>query len=83
MMKEFSSEKMKNVRNTARALRDSIDSFKTKVPFLRAFSSEAVLQRHWDSLYERMGGKKPKTQDISKITIFFIKFSCKYSLVCS
>ena len=60
---------MKNVRNTAKSLRDAIDAFRTKLPFLKAFSPHSVLQRHWDTLFERMGGKKPKTADISKITM--------------
>lgn len=69
MIKEFSSDSMKNVQNTAKALRDAIDAFKVKFPFLRAFSSEAVIQRHWDTLFERMGGKKPAQQDIKLITM--------------
>lgn len=51
----------------AKSLRDGIDAFKVKFPFLRAFSSEAILQRHWDALYERMGGKTPAETDITKI----------------
>eukprot|EP00392_Amoebophrya_sp_AT5.2_P008932 g8960.t1 len=69
MMKQFSSDSMKNVRNTARALRDAIEAFKVKFPFLRAFSSEAILQRHWDTLAERMDGKRPATSDIKMITM--------------
>ena len=70
MIKELANnENMKNVYNVAKALRDAIEAFRVKFPFLAAFSSEAILQRHWDSLADRMGGKKPPEEDIMKINM--------------
>lgn len=42
-------------QKVAKDLKSGIDEFRVKFPFLRAFCVEAILPRHWDELFEKMG----------------------------
>jgi hypothetical protein len=65
----FEKTQMRGVQNVAKLLRDAIDEFKKRFPFLNAFSSNAILPRHWETLFERMGGKRPEETDMKKVTM--------------
>jgi len=55
MIKAFDNNNMRPVQKIAKELRQGIDDFKTRFPFLRAFGTESVLDRHWTQMFQRMG----------------------------
>ena len=67
MIKFFDSDHFRQPQKVAKDLLDAINKFKVKLPFLLAFSSEAVLPRHWDNLFTRM--EQPPRTDHDKITM--------------
>jgi len=59
MIKTFDNDNMRSVQKIAKELRQGIEDFKVRFPFLRAFANESILDRHWDTMFERMGKAKP------------------------
>jgi len=54
MIKAFDNDNMRPVQKIAKDLRVGIEDFKTRWPFLKAFGTESVLDRHWTEMFKRM-----------------------------
>jgi len=59
MIKAFDNVHMRPVQKIAKELRQAIEDFKVRFPFLRCYANESILDRHWDELFKRMGKSKP------------------------
>jgi dynein heavy chain len=59
MIKTFDNDNMRPVQKIAKELRQGIEDFKLRFPFLRSYANVSILDRHWDSLFERMSCEKP------------------------
>eukprot|EP00442_Polarella_glacialis_P024664 CAMPEP_0115137118 /NCGR_PEP_ID=MMETSP0227-20121206/56805_1 /TAXON_ID=89957 /ORGANISM="Polarella glacialis, Strain CCMP 1383" /LENGTH=5027 /DNA_ID=CAMNT_0002544335 /DNA_START=143 /DNA_END=15226 /DNA_ORIENTATION=+ len=67
MIKDFDNDNMRSVQKISKELKNAIEAFKTRFPFLRCFGNESILPRHWDELFVRMGCKK--VDEYEKITL--------------
>jgi len=54
MIKTFDNDNMRKMQKIAKELRQAIDDFKVQFPFLKAFGTESVLDRHWTEMFKRM-----------------------------
>lgn len=55
----FDSQHTQTAKKVCVVLRDQIDAFRKRFPFLRAFSQPFILDRHWDELFTRMKATAP------------------------
>merc|ERR550537_1887147 len=68
MIKQFDTEQLRGVQKVAKGLKQGIEDFRIRFPFLKAFGCDAwgvqvVLPRHWDTLFQRMDIQKPSDYD--------------------
>jgi dynein heavy chain len=54
MIKTFDNDNMRSIQKIAKDLKQGIEDFKVRFPFLRCFANESVLPRHWDEMFKRM-----------------------------
>jgi dynein heavy chain len=67
MIKSFDNDNMRKVQSIAKDLKNGIEDFKTRFPFLRAFATPSVLPRHWEEMFKRMD--IPKVAEYDRITL--------------
>jgi dynein heavy chain len=67
MIKSFDNDNMRSIQKIAKDLKNGIEDFKIRFPFLRCFANESLLPRHWDELFKRMKADRPA--DYKDITL--------------
>jgi dynein heavy chain len=67
MIKQFDNDNMRSIQKIAKDLKNGIEDFKTRFPFLRCFANVSILPRHWDEMFKRM--KIDRMCDYKDITL--------------